>query len=209
MFLPESRSAEFLTALIQWLSIHYIEVLATITGLVYVVFSIRVNILLWPFGLISSALYVLVFYNSRIFALMCINLYYVLISIYGWYHWTNPGLDTDGKLPVLRLKKQTGIILFIVSSMLFFLIAYILERFTDSDVVYWDAFITAFSITATWMLARKIKEHWLVWIVVDLVAVILYIKKGLFPSVLLFSCYTVLAFTGFSEWSKLFKKQEE
>ena len=88
-------------------------------------------------------------------------------------------------------------------------IAYILVNFTDSDIPYWDAFTTAFSITATWMLARKIIEHWLIWIVVDLVSAGLYIYKGLYPTTVLFLVFTILAIMAYVEWKKDLNKDEE
>ena len=200
--------SDFLFASLQWLSGHYIEILATITGLIYVIYSVQGKILLWLFGLVSSLLYVVVFYRSGIYALMSINMYYVIISIYGWFHWTFPGSNTSKKLPISRLKKKLGLYLLLLSLVFFGVIAFILKEFTNSDVVSGDAFITAFSITATWMLARKIMEHWLVWIVVDLIAMILYLSKELYPTVLLFLIYTVLAVVGFMEWNKQWKNQE-
>ena len=193
---------------LHWLFEHYVEVIAMLTGLIYLVYSVQGRILLWLFGFVSSLLYVYIFYDSHIYALMCINIYYVIISVYGWYHWSHPGKAGRKELPVSRLKMKMGIILLFLSVFLFLFIAFILHEFTDSDIVFGDAFITAFSITATWMLARKIMEHWLVWIVVDLLAVILYFYKQLYPTVLLFVFYTVMAVTGYLEWKKQWEKQE-
>lgn len=193
--------------ILSWFFSSYIEILATITGLIYLVYSVKGRIELWFFGLITSLLYVFVFFSSGIYADMGINVYYVVISIYGWFHWKFPGKKIEKELPVSKITLKIGLILLAVSLLLFFVIAKILINFTDSKIAWHDAFTTAFSITATWMLARKILEHWLIWIMVDLLSAILYIYKGLYPTVLLFVIYTVLAFVGYRQWFKQWRNQ--
>ena len=200
--------AEYCTDLLCWFFKSYIEILATITGLIYLVYSVEGKIQLWLFGLITSLLYVYVFFISGIYADMGINVYYVIISIYGWYHWKFPGKRVNKELPVSRLTLKSGFVLLIISLLLMVVIAKILINFTDSQIAWYDAFTTAFSITATWMLARKILEHWLVWIVVDFFSAALYVYKGLYPTMLLFFVYTTLAFVGYSQWLKIWRKQE-
>ncbi len=204
-----NQASELLNTLLSWLFDHYIEITATLTGLIYIVFSVRGKILLWLFGLISSSLYVYVYFRSKIYALMGINIYYVFISIYGWLHWKFPGKKNPKELPITRVKPPVLIWLLGISLVLFLMIIVILKKYTDSDVAVWDAFIASFSITATWMLARKIMEHWLIWIVVDMVAIILSLYKGLYPTVALYVCYTTLAMLGYREWLKLWKHQQE
>ena len=102
---------------------------------------------------------------------------------------------------------RQGLLLLLVSIVIFILIAFILKRYTDSDIILLDSFTTSLSIVATWMLARKIMEHWIIWIVVDSVSAALYIYKGLYPTVILFAIYTVLAILGYIEWKKQWRIQ--
>jgi nicotinamide mononucleotide transporter len=193
---------EFLASLLKWVIDNYIEILATVTGLIYLVYSVKGNILLWFFGIITSALYVYVFYKSRIYADMSINIYYVIISIYGWVHWSSGGNTKVVELPISRLTTSLSFVLLIITFLIFILIAVILKNYTNSDIAIWDALVTSASITATWMLARKIMEHWLIWVVVDAISIGLYLYKGLYPTVLLFAVYTSLSVTGYFEWKK-------
>jgi nicotinamide mononucleotide transporter len=85
---------------------------------------------------------------------------------------------------------------------LFFIMWLALSRLTDSPVPGCDAFLTSLSIIATWMLARKIYEHWLLWIVVNTVSVILYYTRGLYPTVVLYSVYGIMSFVGLKAWKK-------
>jgi nicotinamide mononucleotide transporter len=197
---------EYFDISIKYITGNFIELLATLTGIIYLLLSVKGKKMLWLFGILSSLLYVFVFFRSKIYADMGINIYYVIISIYGWIHWSN--IDSKGNLPFSRLRLKLIWQLLIVTFVLFVLIAFILTNFTDSDVAIFDALLTAASITATWMLARKILEHWLIWVVVDAISIGLYIYKGLYPTVFLFLFYTVLAVVGFFEWLKLWKAQE-
>jgi nicotinamide mononucleotide transporter len=140
---------------------------------------------------------------------MGLQVYYVGISIYGWYYWlTGKKQKTTAKVPVLRTSQRLWIKLFVVSCVIFATILIVLLNFTDSDVPYMDSLTTALSIVATWMLARKYLEHWIVWIFVDLFSAGLYIYKNLWPTVILFMIYTFMAVLGFYEWKKDINKSE-
>lgn len=191
--------------ILKWLSGNYIELLGAILGMAYIIFSIRQNILTWPVGLLTSILYVWVFFDSKLYADMGLQIYYVVISIYGWYEWLY-GNKTNGKtkLSISRLTPKLGFYLSVISLAIFLLIWFILKNFTDSPVPMADALATGLSIVATWMLARKILEHWLVWVFVDAFSIGLFWYKDLHPTVILFVIYTIMAFGGFIEWKKEF-----
>jgi nicotinamide mononucleotide transporter len=195
--------------LIKWLSGNYIELLGAILGIAYIFFSIRQSILTWPVGLLTSALYVVVFFVSKLYADMGLQVYYVVISIYGWYEWVRGDSAThEQSIPVSRITTKMIGVLSVVSVFLFLLIWYILKEFTDSPVPMADALATAVSIVATWMLARKILEHWLLWIFVDAFSVGLFLYKQLYPTVVLFVIYTVMACIGYIEWKRDLKNNE-
>lgn len=191
--------------IIKWLSGNYIELLGAILGTVYIFFSIRQSILTWPVGLLTSVLYVWVFFVSKLYADMGLQLYYVVISIYGWYEWLRGNQsDKTQMLPISRITLRLGLTLSVVSLFIFMVIWFILKNYTDSPVPIADALATALSIVATWMLARKILEHWLVWIFVDAFSIGLFWYKDLLPTVFLFALYTIMAVVGFIEWKKEF-----
>jgi nicotinamide mononucleotide transporter len=193
--------------LFHWLSENYIEVLGVVTSLIYLYFSVRQIIWLWPFGILSSALFIWIFFLSKFYADMGLQVYYLVISIYGWFYWLRGGTRAPGsdKLRVSRISLRRAIQLAFIGTMIFFGIVFVLKQFTDSDVPWGDGFTTAASIVATWMLARKILEHWLVWIIVDAVAAGLYIYKGLYPSALLYVIYSIIAVLGYYQWKSELK----
>ncbi len=188
--------------ILNYLTKSYLELAATVFGFIYIYYSIRGDIKLWIFGLLSSGLFAWVFFKSKVYADMGIQLYYVIISIYGWVHWYFYRGQKKEDIPVKRLNGIQWIIVMVGITLLFFLIGVFLDKFTDSDVPYWDAFTTAGGIIATWMLARKILEQWIIWIIVDFMSVILYLYKELYFSSLLLAVYTILAIIGFFEWKK-------
>ncbi len=232
--------------LINWISSNYIEIFGALTGIIYVFLEIRQNLWLWPVGIATSAVYIIVFFNGKLYADMSLQGYYLIISIIGWYWWVkgsglraqgaghekgkgrrgeNEILDVDSPfeepalsgakggqgdvfinknniLFVSHIKIKTGIVLLIIFVLLYIGMWFILVNLTDSPVPGWDSFITSLSIIATWMLARKIIEHWYLWIVVNFVAVILFLTRGLYPTVALYAVYCVMSFVGLTEWRK-------
>lgn len=196
----------------EWLIRHWVEISGTVLGIAYVFLSIKQNILTWLFGLLTSVLYIYVFFVSKFYADMALQIYYVWVSIYGWYLWTKGKETKHGQstLPVSRLSRKLTFLLVSISIVLWIGIFFILKNYTDSPIPIGDAFTTALSIVATWMLARKIIEHWLIWVVVDFVSLLLYIYKGLYPTSIMFVVYTIAAIWGYTEWKKdLVKAQNE
>ena len=195
--------------MLQWFADRSVELVAVVFSIAYLYFSIRQKILLWPMGMISAILYMVVFFQAKFYADMGLNGYYLVISIYGWAHWSNKGENQRKRLKISRITRKTGLILGVLTLAVFWLIGWLLNRYTDSPIPYWDAFTTAASFTATWMLARKILEHWIVWIVVDAISMGLYLYRGLVPTLLLFGVYTTMAVIGFIAWKKSYTRARE
>jgi len=190
-----------------WISTNYIELLGAILGIAYVFFSIRQNILTWPTGLLTSLIYVWVFFQSGLYAEMGLQVYYVLISFYGWHEWLSKNSkDNSTELKVTILRRKLGFYLAIISLITFVGIWFLLKYYTNSTTPVADALVTSLSIIATWMLARKILEHWLIWIFVDLFSIALFWYKDLLPTIFLFIVYTFMAILGYIEWRKELKQ---
>ncbi len=191
-------------AVYEWITANITELTGTVLGLIYIVFSIRQNILTWPVGLLSSVFYIVIFFSSQLYAAMGLQVYYAFISIYGWYYWKKGQKKDDSSQVsfVRRTGKSLWFKILVTEIALFISLYFILKNLTDSDVPVLDALTTSASIIATWMLARKLLENWIVWIVTDFICIFLYIQKGLLPTTLLFSVYTIMAFVGYFEWRK-------
>ena len=143
---------------------------------------------------------------------MGLQMYYLIISFYGWYFWMFGGKEQiRNSLRVTLLSKNMTVTLITITFFIYWILVFALKKIPGwldippSDLLYWDAFTTAASIVATWMLVRKILEQWIVWIIVDGVSIGLYIYKGLYITSGLFFIYCLIAIYGYFEWKKAIK----
>lgn len=188
----------------------WLEYFGVITGLLYLFLEIKQHKAMWVVGFLTSLVYVFVFFFSKIYADMGLQAYYTVISVYGFYQWArktkNTSLEENGNLPEqilyrhLNLRLAIGLGASITG--LFGLLWYFLSHFTDSPIPVGDAFTTAVGVVATWMLAKRIIEHWILWVVVNFVCVYLYYLRDLYPTMFLYLCYAVLAIVGYYTWRK-------
>lgn len=191
-----------------WIQTNYIELIGTITGLIFIFLEIKENSLLWPVGIISSSIYIVVFYESKIYADMSIQFYYVFISIYGWINWKKNSKTKENKnseLKISKINSKKALLYLIATISIFIVISFILINYTDSPIPYLDASITALSITATLMLTQKILEQWLVWIIVNAASSIVCFERELYSTTILFAVYTILSVSGYMMWKKNYK----
>lgn len=187
--------------MLSYIQTNWIEILGSVLSFIYLYLSVKQKSSLWIFGFLCSALYIVVFFQSKFYADMTLQFYYMFVSIYGWINWKR-GKETTGKqLPVTRVPSKTALYLTGISVLIFSAYYFILKN-TDSPLPVGDSFTTALSIVATWMLARKYIEYWLVFIVVDAVSSALYFYKELYPTAVLFIFYTVMAVIGYFQWRK-------
>lgn len=187
----------------RWLFENKIEIFGLVSALAYLYFSIKQNVLLWPLGLISAFIYIYIYFNVNLYADMGLQVYYVIISVYGWGYWANTKNNNSNENETSKVQftdLKTGIFLFFTTVLIFIFIAFILKNYTNSDLPYWDALTTSAGITATWMLARKYIEHWILWVIIDSISMGMYIYKELYITALLFIIYTAMAVVGYIQW---------
>ena len=179
----------------------WIEAAATLFGLACVILTIRQNILCWPTGLVQVMLFIVIFYQARLYSDMILHVVYVFLQIYGWHHWLHGGRDRD-KLPVTVLAPSVLITWILVCAVGTVLWGYFMGAFTNAALPYPDAFTTVASLIAQWLMARKRLDSWYFWIAVDIAAVGIYFYKHLYLTTALYSVFLVLAVTGLLTWKK-------
>lgn len=192
--------------MLNWFLSNYIELFGVVSGLIYIYLEIKANIWLWPVGIITAAFYIIVFSQAKFYADMGLQVYYLIVFIYGFYIWLRRAKSSNSNKEVLKIRnirRKELVIYTLVSIISFFIIYYILKRYTDSPLPAWDSFTTALSIVATYMLAHKIIEQWWIWIIVNIVSLGLYIYKDLYMTAFLFIVYGIMAVVGYIEWKKL------
>jgi len=131
---------------------------------------------------------------------MALQAYFLLMSIYGWYFWLKGG-PVGSTLKVQTINRSLLFGLLFAGPVIFSLLFYILQQ-TNSPVPLADSFTAALSILGTWLLARKVLENWLIWIVVDLVSAIMYASQHLWPTAVLYTVFVIMAIAGYRQWKR-------
>ena len=190
--------------MMDYLTKNWVEIAGAVLSLIYLYLSIREKSALWIFGFISSVLYIFVFYQSKLYADMSLSFYYLGVSVYGWISWHRKTENIEHSLlQITRINRGKQMLQYVAGAVVTYLAYYLILRFlTDSPIPVADSVVGALSVVATWMLARKKIENWLVWIVVDAFAAGLYFYKELYPTAILFVVYTIMAFAGYFQWKK-------
>lgn len=192
--------------MLEYLSNNWLEIVGTIIGFVYLWQEVKASIWLWLTGIVMPAIYTVVFYQSGLYADFGIQVYYIVAALYGFLFWKF-GKKQDKPLPIVHTSVRQGVILFLITVLVFIPIYLILTKFTDSTVPFFDSATTALSIVALWMLAKKHVEQWFVWIAVDAVSSALYFYKGIYFTAVLYAVYTVVAIYGYKKWNLMEKTQ--
>lgn len=186
----------------EFLQQHAIEIVGLVLGLFYLYYEYHASAKVWIFGLLMPLISMVVYFRAGLYADFSINIYYFLAAAYGLVKWR--GLDNKGVgVPITRASARVMAGCVGVTAVIWFLIWLLLTRFTNSTVPVADAFTTALSIVAAWMMARKYLQQWWAWIVVDIVCVALYIYKDIPFYAVLYAVYTVVAVAGYRKWLRL------
>ncbi|MCR6640240.1 MAG: nicotinamide riboside transporter PnuC [Sporocytophaga sp.] len=177
-----------------------IEIIATIFGVICVWLTIKQHIACWPIGLVQVFLYIFVFYQAKLYADMVLHVIYVLLSIYGWYHWSEN--KTNDQRSGISLVGRSIYVYGALCLLATFIIGFLLTLYTDASFPYPDSFIMSSSLIAQWLLSRKKLESWIFWILTDIVAIYVYWYKELYWTTGLYVLFLFLAITGLAEWRK-------
>lgn len=186
----------------QLLATTWLEGIAGILGIASVYFSWKENILVYPTGIVSVLIYVYITWEYGLFADAGVNSYYFLMSVYGWYHWTNTKNPSVAQISITKNSKSENFLSFGIFLTAYVMLVFMLINFTPSDVPYWDSLTTSAAITAMWLMARKKIEHWMFWIICNLTSIPLYMYKGLPFTSFQFLVFTLLAIAGWVSWRK-------
>ncbi len=177
----------------------HIELLAVAGNLAYTVLMLYERRIGWLFGIGASALGVVLFWHLQVYAQVGLNAFYVLMGAYGWWQW---GQGRGGELPITRRGPIFHLLILLAGTMAAVLLYHAARVWPDGQHVGLDASVTAFSLLATWMLARKILENWAWWIVTDLAAIVLYILLELYAYAGLYAVYVGLSVAALLRWHR-------
>lgn len=177
-----------------------VEWLAFFTALLYILFAIKENPWCWWFGIISCALSVYLCITANLYLESVLQLFYIGFGFYGWYQWKYAA--TNATLPVITINKNLTLKILALGFIIWPLLAIVVQRFSNQALPWLDAFITIFSLLATWLSARKYLQNWIFWFVIDALAIYLYFARGYYLLSVIYVFYTILTIPGYIKWSK-------
>ena len=187
-----------------------LEITAVIFGLLSVWFSKQNNILVFPTGMVSTSIYVYLLFHWDLIGDMMINLYYFIMSVYGWYIWTRK-IENKNFTPITftsKTEKKLSIYIFIVT-LVFVVIVYNAFDKWNSWVAYVDTFTTGVFFVGMWLMAKRKIENWVLWIIGNIISVPLYFYKGFTFTSFQYLIFTILAIYGYSSWKNKINTSQE
>ncbi|MEH6455857.1 MAG: nicotinamide riboside transporter PnuC [Cocleimonas sp.] len=181
------------------------EVFATILGIIYVILAAKESFWCWPAAFVSTLIYTALFWEGQLPMQAILNFYYMAMAIYGYQLWRKKSAEVDDFV-VTTLSLPKHLIYIIGATALSIAIGY-LTATTNSKLPFLDSAVMVFSVINTYLMAQKILENWIYWLVIDAAAIYLYWQTGFYVTIIMFGLYLVLAVYGYLEWSKSLKEQ--
>ena len=176
-----------------------IEWIAVTCGLINVSLIIRRSIWNYPFGFVMVTLYFFIFWDYKLYSDALLQVYFFVIQFYGLWIWLQGRAD-DGRIRVAPLKQQTFALYLAITAAAWLLISWLMATYTDAAAPRWDAAVAALSVTAQFLMSRRHIESWLLWIVVDVLAIGLFYTRDLVPTAALYAVFLCLAIIGYLQW---------
>ena len=190
--------------------IEKLELAGLFFGLLAVWFLIKQNILTWPAGIIYIFISFVIFWRIQLYGDFILHIFFLILNIYGWYYWKNGNKEEEPEVSSYSLKTNLIIAFFTLIGV--FVFGVFLQNlplfFTDltpASLPYWDATTSILSVTGMWLTTRKKIENWYYWLLVDIIASIIYVYKGIYFYSFLYAVYIIMAVWGYLEWKKSMK----
>lgn len=190
-----------------WLTQYFttIEIIASVIGIISVSLLVRQNIWCWPTGIVMVTMYVYIFWEARLYSDMGLQVYYIGMQMWGWYHWLH-GSREDGTVTVSVLSARARSVWVGLLALGVAVLGFMMTTFTNADVPYWDASTTVMSLLAQYLQTMKWIEAWVLWILVDVLATGIYVYKGLYATAILYAVFLGLAIWGLIDWQRVFAR---
>jgi len=186
---------------------HWLEIVTTVLGLIYIWLEYRASIWLWVVGIVMPAMQVYLYWSHGLFAFAALTCYYTLAAVYGLAVWKfRKTRKTHQPLPIVYMPRRLYVSSGVAIMALWTATYYLLIRFTDSPVPTLESLTNAFSIVGLWALSRKFLEQWFFWIVANTLGCIIYIQTDMPYYVFLYGLYNVIAVAGYFKWKREARK---
>jgi nicotinamide mononucleotide transporter len=178
-----------------------VERIAVALGLANIIFLIRRSLINYPFGIAMVTLYAWIFAQEKLYSDALLQVFFFFIQIYGWLNWRR-ARDDDGLARIVKAHRDEAAGYLTAATVGTLALGGAMARFTDAAFPFWDASIAVFSVIAQFMMARRKLENWIVWVIVDALAIGLYWTKGLYPTAILYGAFLGLSIAGYWSWRR-------
>ncbi len=178
-----------------------IEIVAALLSLIAVALVMLRSMWNYPFGIAGVFLYLQVFYGAKLYSDALLQIYFVVLQVYGWWNWTQHR-DAGGLAVVERLTPREQMITLVSVIAISLALGFGMSRYTDAALPWWDAGIAGLSVVAQVLQSSRKLENWILWIATDIIAVGVYFSKALYPTAILYVIFLVLAVLGLQAWHK-------
>jgi len=192
----------------QFQALSPLEFLAVLLAVGYLLLAIRQNIWCWFFAAISTAIYVYLFLQAKLYMESLLNIFYFAMALYGWYIWYF-GRVGKAELPVSVWSRSVHAVALVVIAAISLTTGHLLDRFTDAAFPYVDSMTTWSAVWATFLVTRKVLENWWYWLVIDVISVFIYWARDLQLTSLLFVIYVILVPIGLLNWTRSYREVNE
>lgn len=183
------------------------EGLAVLLALAYLLLAMKANVWCWGAALASTAIYTVLFWEVSLLMESVLNVYYMAMAVYGYWLWQRGGDDQQG-LPVCTWPLAKHLWVIAATTVTSLVVGYLMAQHTQAAFPYLDAATTCFAVLTTYLVAQKVLENWLYWVVIDLVSIYLYFSKGLMLTSLLSVVYVGMAIGGYLLWRSDWRAQQ-
>ena len=183
-----------------------LELLAVVFAILYLLLAVRQNILCWAAAIVSTAIFLFIFWEVKLYMESGLQIYYLGMAAYGWYQWRLAD-DGSNSLQVSVWSARQHLMALTCIALLTVVSGYLLNSGTDARLPFLDSFTTWASVVTTFMVARKILENWIYWLLIDAISIFLYLDRGLYFTALLFTVYIVIIFFGWFSWLRSYQQK--
>ena len=190
-----------------WLQLHGWEALAVLLGIAYLLLAMRESLWCWPAAFLSTLIYLFLFWHAELPMESGLQFYYLAMAVYGWWHWRGGTTEAAEPLPVRTWPWRYHVVAIVLVLAATLASGAALTHAGLGRLPYLDSFTTWGAILTTWMVAQKVLENWLYWLVVDGVSLYLYLDRGLHLTALLFVVYLVIVVFGYFQWRRHYREQ--
>ena len=185
-------------------NINPLELIAVVTGIISVWLAKKENVWLYPVGIISVVLWIYLCWIGSLFGQSVINLFFFAMNVYGWYNWLRRDENNQPNVVINSNTKNQNILMIfasvVLSGLIYFMLLPLQEENALMEFIVLESIITALNFVAMWLMAWKRLEHWLLWIIGDIMCIPLFIYKDYPLGVIQFLVFIVIAYLGYKEW---------